>query len=141
MKQQDAATAKTTQEPTTTHELFVKRDNGRWIVADEDGNTSAIEVRRKDEIRWNVEDEEAVVAFQFPRKDLFEEGYEEERWTWTASQSQPRELTVMEEAPLGEHTYSAFCLLPDGKDVQVRIERGKIGYAEGGSPPSMIVAE
>lgn len=139
MKQQDAATATTTQEESaTTHELSVKRDNGRWIVTDEDGNTS-VTVRRKDKIRWIVEDEEALAVFQFPYVSLFKEACEKQQWKWPASQSKPLKLTVMVDAPLGEHTYSVFVVLPDGKDLQVRLEKGEIGYAEGGSPTRMII--
>lgn len=139
MKEQDAVASTVSPAATAeTHELFVRRHDGKWLVTDEQGNT-LIRVRRRDRIRWIVENEKVLAAFQFPYVYLFKEACENQQWKWSASQSDPLELTVMEDAPLGEHTYAVFCLLPDGNNLQERLRSGEIGYAEGSSPTRVII--
>ena len=113
-----------------SYTLDIGLDNGTWKMLNPKGGPAQTpQVKAGDTITWQCND--ADVDFQFPDDDLFvnQSGYTPQfpsggqlSVTVAASATGAEQRTVV---------YAAYCTPSD--------PRNPVGYAEGSSPPKMIV--
>ena len=120
---------------TETHELIVTiGEDNRWHVRTSAGDDGPLYVRRGDTVIWRIESTDAW--FQFPLADIFHGGRTDDPWYYRiGDEGGELALTVSERACPGAHVYSVFCNVSKKSNIPVT------GYAEGGSPPEMIIMQ
>ena len=81
-------------------------------------------------VTWNAPNN-VDVYLQFMETDLFG------RWNFRFHKS--GSLPVKKEARKGDHHYAIFCLPKYKPAIQSATKKLKVGFAKGGSPPTIII--
>lgn len=150
MKRNPTETKTETQEMETSTLVtsdtgYLKRtcvgDECRWRVVDREGRPVQLKAEIGQTLTWILPDDEEApdeVFFQFPEV-LFEPPYDAHTVRKRRGESLKgvvSERALPQDASSKRHVYAAFCfpLIPVSKETGEQV-----GYAEGGSPPDLII--